>query len=368
MSKKVYRDLLEIMKKREGEYSGADIPEFFGMVEEMITPWEAEINNAMPKGPFTANDIAQQLGRDEAEIEKILEGMANRGLTMAVNLNGTQFYRAARLMPGIFEYQFMPGRTTERDKKIARLIHTYKKAYDEKNDPSIITFPATRVITVDKTIEAGSQVHTYDQVQTFIDNNDSIAVTTCYCRHAAILRNEDTHGMPNDVCLQFGMGAQFAVERLGGRKITKEEAMEVLDRSEEAGLIHMSQNMKEDIAFLCNCDRWHCVVVANALAKPKPGLFFNSGFEPRFDRDLCVACETCIDRCPPEALTIGEDDVPEVDLDRCFGCAVCATGCPQEAIRMVNKSDFPEPLKDSKALGKAIKEFRAQVKANTATS
>jgi Pyruvate/2-oxoacid:ferredoxin oxidoreductase delta subunit len=212
---------------------------------------------------------------------------------------------------------------------------------------------------VDSIIEPGNQVHTYDHVQSFIETSDPIAITACYCRHAAALRGEDTHGMPNDVCMQFGMAAQFAIERLGGRKVTKEEAREVLDRAEEAGLIHMSQNMTENIAFICNCDRWHCVAVNSALAKPQPGLFFNSGFEPRFDSERCVACETCIERCPPEALTLGEDDVPEVDLDRCFGCAVCATGCPEEAITMVNKPGFPEPPKDGKALREALRASRA---------
>ncbi len=362
MSQEVYRQLLEVMKKRGGGYSGMDIPEFYELVEELFAPEEAEVNNAMPRGPFTAKDMAKQMGRNEAEIEEILEAMANKGICMALNTDGIQFYQSARFMPGILEFQFMPGKTTDRDKKIARLIHAYEKAFDEKTDATAMTFPTARVITVDSTIEPGNQVHTYDQVQTYIDESDPIAVTTCFCRHAAALRDEDIHGMPNDVCMQFGMGARFAIERLGGRKLTKKEAREVLDRTEEAGLIHMSQNMQDmtgGMDFICNCDRWHCVAVTRALAKPQPGLFFNSGFEPRFDSELCVACETCIERCPPEALTLGEDDVPEVDLDRCFGCAVCATGCTSEAIVMVNKPGFPEPPKDGKALVEAIKASRA---------
>ncbi len=258
-------------------------------------------------------------------------------------------------MPGILEYQFMPGRITARDKKIARLIHAYEKAYEEKTDPTKMTFPTNRVITVDTVVKVGNQVHTYDQVQTFIDKYEPIAVGTCFCRHAAALRDEDTHGMPNDVCMMFGTGAQFAIKRLGARKVTKQEAREVLSRTETAGLVHMSQNMTEDIGFICNCDRWHCTAVKNALAKPKPGLFFNSGFEPFFDPDLCTACGTCLDRCPPEALTMGDNDIPQVNLDRCFGCAVCATGCPTEAIAMVNKPGFPKPPKDGKALREAIK-------------
>ena len=245
MSKKVYKELLEVMKKRGGGYAGMDIPEFYEMVEEMFTPEEAEVNNSMPRGSFTADDMAKEMGRDEAEIEKILEAMANKGVCMAANNDGTQFYQGARFMPGILEFQFMPGKTTERDRKIARLIHAYEKAFDEKTDVTAMTFPTTRVITVDSTIEPGNQVHTYDQVQTYIDKSDPIAVTTCFCRHAAVLRDEDTHGMPNDVCMQFGQGAQFAIERLGARKLTKKEAGEVLEQAEEAGLVHMSQNMQD---------------------------------------------------------------------------------------------------------------------------
>jgi Pyruvate/2-oxoacid:ferredoxin oxidoreductase delta subunit len=96
------------------------------------------------------------------------------------------------------------------------------------------------------------------------------------------------------------------------------------------------------------------VAVKNVLAKSKPGMYFNSGFDPQFDAELCVACETCIDRCPPEALSMGEDEVPVVDFDRCFGCAVCATGCPEDAITMINKPDFLAPPKNGKELKAAI--------------
>jgi len=358
MSQEVYRRLLEVMKKSGGGYAGMDIQEFFALVEELFTPEEAEINNAMPRGPFQAKDLADALGRDPGEVEKILEGMADKGLCLGITTDQGRFYQAARFMPGIFEFQFMPGRTGERDKKIARLIHAYKKAFDQRTDRAAPAFPGVRVITVDAVIRPGNPVHTYDQVRSFIEQADAVAVSTCYCRHAAELRGEDTHGLPKDVCMQFGLWARFAVERLGARRVSQEEAMEVLKRAEEAGLIHMSQNMAEGISFICNCDRWHCFAVQEALAKPKPGLFFNSGFEPVFDPDSCSACETCLDRCPAGALTMGEENVPVVNLDRCFGCAVCATGCPTQAITMVHKPNFPPPPKDAQALREALKAGR----------
>ncbi len=355
MSKEVYKQLLEVMKKRGGGYAGADIPEFYEMVEVMFTPEEAEVNNAMPEGPFTVKDMAKKMGRSEEDMESILEAMANKGLCFALKVETTQFYQGAPFMPGILEFQLMRGTKTERDKQLARLMYDYKKAFEAVEGPPKEKFPTTRVITVDRAIESDSTVHTYDQVQTIIDKSDPIAVSTCFCRHSADLRGEDLHGMPKDVCMQFGLQAQYSIDRLGAKKLTKEEAREILNRSEEAGLIHMSQNVAEGVGFICNCDRWHCVVVQNALKQPKPGEGFNSGFEPRFDAELCTACETCIERCPAEALAMDPDDVPKVNLDRCFGCAVCATGCPTEAIAMVNKPGFTAPPADAQALKEALK-------------
>ncbi len=356
MTQPVYRELLTVMQKRGGGYAGMDIPEFYALVETLFTPEEAAVNNAMPKGPFTAGDLAAAMGRETEEIERLLEAMADKGLCLSLTVGPDRYYQAARFMPGIFEFQFMPGKETERDRRIAELIHAYKRAVDQRTDRSAPAFPGVRVITVDTVVKPGSRVHTYDQVQSYIDQSEVIAVSTCYCRHAASLRGEDLHGMPKDVCMQFGVWGRFAVERLGAREVTRQEAREILDRAEKAGLIHMSQNMAEGISFICNCDRWHCFAVKDALARPRPGLFFNSGFEPVFDAERCTGCGTCLDRCPPQALTFGEEDpVPVVNLDRCFGCAVCATGCPAEAVTMVNKPGFPAPPKDAQALREALK-------------
>lgn len=355
MTEQVYKDLLEVMKSRKGAYAGMDIPEFFKLVEVLFTPQEAEVNNALKRKPATAGDIAKEVGRNEDEIAGILDTMADKGLCKTFVRNGARLYQGVPFIPGIFEYQFMDGKTTERHKQIAGLIHAYEQAYEAAAGKTRMTFPTSRVITVDKAIAAGNSVYTYGQVATYIDKYDTIAVGTCYCRHAAQLRDEDVHGMPSDVCMWFGNMAEYAIERLGVRRMSKQEAMDVLNRSEEAGLIHMSRNTTEDIEFICNCDRWNCGTVKGVLKQSKPALFFNSGYQPLYDPELCTACETCIERCPPEALAMGDDDVPVVDLDRCFGCAVCATGCDFEAISMEAKPDFPVPPKDPKELVASIK-------------
>ena len=153
----------------------------------------------------------------------------------------------------------------------------------------------------------------------------------------------------------FGERAEHLVQRLGGRRITKPEAKDILDSCEEAGLLHMSRNTTEDIDFICNCDRWHCNVVANVLKQPKPSLAFNSGFKPVFDSGRCVSCETCIERCPPQALAMDENNVQVLNADLCFGCGVCATGCPEDAISMEAKPGFPAPPKTAKELAASFR-------------
>jgi ferredoxin len=299
--------------------------------------------------------VAGQTRKSETEVTRLLEGMVGKGLCSCFNADGKTLYQGVPFMPGIFEYQFMGGKDGEREKRIARLIHDYKAAYTAAKGDAKIAFPLTRVIPVDRKIPVKNAVHTYDQVASYIEKYDPISVGSCYCRHAARLRGEDVHDMPVEVCMWFGKTGEFAADRLGGRRVSKKEAMDILATAEEAGLVHMSRNTTEEIEFLCNCDRWHCEVIKGVLKQPKPGLVFNSGFQPHFDPERCNACETCIDRCPSGALTMGPDPVPVVNLDRCFGCAACATGCEQEAIAMEAKPGFPEPPKTMRDLIIALK-------------
>ncbi len=68
MSDQVYKDMVGIMSQRGMAFGGMDIPEFYDVVEELFTPEEAAINNAMPKKTFTAADLAMGDG-DSPQIE-----------------------------------------------------------------------------------------------------------------------------------------------------------------------------------------------------------------------------------------------------------------------------------------------------------
>jgi Pyruvate/2-oxoacid:ferredoxin oxidoreductase delta subunit len=360
MAESVYRQMQQVLEKRGGLYPGKDIPEFYALVEELFTLEEVAVYIAIPKGFHTAADIAKNAGKDADAVAVLLEAMADKGLCNAGRMGGVSYYSAPMFVPGIFEYQFMRGTETDRDRTLARLIHAYKSSLDAQRGAPEETYPLSRVIPVDRAIGAGNTVHTYHQVASYIERYAPISVSTCFCRHEAKLIDENDHcGAPDDVCMQFGMGAQFVIDRNMGREISKKEAMAVLDKAEDAGLVHTAIN-RQEIDFLCNCCACHCMILKKTLAHPKPGMVLNSGFQPRHHPDLCVACNVCVERCPTKALDMGDDDVPVVDLDKCIGCGVCATGCEVEAITLVERAGVMPPPADQAALRAAIKASRTQ--------
>ncbi len=45
----------------------------------------------------------------------------------------------------------------------------------------------------------------------------------------------------------------------------------------------------------------------------------------------CVACGTCLDECPNEAISEG-DPIYVIDPEKCTDCGACKEACPNDAI------------------------------------
>ncbi len=359
MAEMAYHKLCETMTRRGGRYPGMDIPEFYALAAELFNPAEAMVAAAMPPKPITVAAMAKEVGKSEGEMGILLEALADKGLCSSFETDGVRYYVGSPFVPGIFEFQFMRGTRTARDRKMARLIHDYKQAVDKARGPQTVSFPANRIIPVGEAIRSGSKVHTYHQVTGYLEKADPISVSTCFCRHEAKLLDEKNDcGKPDEVCMQFGLGAKYVIERGLGRKITKEEARETLKKAATAGLVHASLNTQE-IDFLCNCCSCHCLILKTALSQPKPGRALYSGFQPLFDPEICTGCEICLDRCPSGALKMGPGS-PEANPDRCFGCGVCAAGCPVAAVHMIEKPGMPEPPLTRKQLREAFESARGK--------
>ena len=211
MTEDIYKQLCETMKNRGGMYPGKDIPEFYELAQVLFTPEECRLLPwPCPEDSHTAGDIAGYWEEAKRRRNPYLKRWLAKGSVCQEGKEKPLFTQESRLCPAYSEYQFMRGTVTDTDRKLARLIRDYKAAVDRERPAVQEPFPVMRVITVNRTVKAENHIHTYDQVKSYIDTYAPLAVSTCYCRHQARLIDESLHcGNPDDVCLQFGRGAQF---------------------------------------------------------------------------------------------------------------------------------------------------------------
>ena len=120
-----------------------------------------------------------------------------------------------------------------------------------------------------------------------------------------------------------------------GKKMTKKEAYELLNKAEEEGLVHLTWNVKSGQFFICNCCSCCCNVLRgiNELGIDASKVI-NSYYFAEIDPDECSACGVCADeRCQVNAIEEAGDTY-QVITKKCIGCGLCKTTCPVEAISM----------------------------------
>jgi electron transport complex protein RnfB len=354
MPKDVYERVTEALLLRGGAIPPKKCKEFYDLVEELFTEEQADLASRMPLGAVSAEKMAELTGRDLGEVERLLEGMADQGLVFCREKGGVRLYTLHQLVPGISEYQFMRGTYTEHDKRLAHLFErlhevTWGTPEADKGRP---TFPFSRVLVVEKVIPTGVEIHLYDKVSEYIKKAEYISVAQCFCRHQAELLGRPCD-KPKETCFCFGPSARFVAERGFGRFVTKEEALQILDRCEEAGLVHCSSNVAESIDFVCNCCTCHCGILQTFKDPNRVKFGARSNYIVETDSERCVGCESCVQICPVEALRM-EDDMVRRDPSLCIGCGLCVSACPSEALKMVPREEKTIPPRNFHELMAAL--------------
>jgi Pyruvate/2-oxoacid:ferredoxin oxidoreductase delta subunit len=329
--------------------------ELIRILEALFPLEEAEIALALPFRPTPLERLAALTGRHPADLGASLEAMADRGLVFAKHREKETFYCLLPVLPGIFELQFMKGQEGPRQTWLASL---YEQYYVKSLGPAIGRQQTSyaRVIPVQRRIASPMQISPYEEVNRYIREGDSFALTQCHCRHQQELIGEGC-GAPKDVCMLFGPFAAFAVDRGFARTASREEMLDALDRAEESGLVHVSDNVAERINFLCNCCGCCCGFLRAASAVGRANVVACSPFVATLDADRCVACGACTDRCHVGAL---QEVAGAMTLarDRCLGCGVCLSACPSEALALRARGDFSAPFPTRTALDARVRSER----------
>lgn len=189
--------------------------------------------------------------------------------------------------------------------------------------------PFMRIIPVNKTVENRQEVLPYELVAAMVDEASSLAVTDCTCR-----KTQKGCDAPLQACIQLNRGADYALKRGTGRKISKQEALEILRISEEAGLIHLSENKSKTGNVICNCCPCCCQALNPLLFSGIKGLTAPSRFRASADISRCSACSLCLDRCHAGAISLSGAAV-SISSDKCIGCGLCISSCPDNALSLI---------------------------------
>lgn len=164
-----------------------------------------------------------------------------------------------------------------------------------------------------------------------------IAAGECMCRRD---KGAEACGRPLDVCLGINAEAQKSIDKDGWRAISLDEALDVLERSHRAGLVHMAYHKPgEEISIVCSCCPCCCGPFQDWRGRNFRDGFVESNYVVRFDAALCVGCGQCAERCPFGAFSLAADaDRATFEEPKCFGCGLCASTCPSGAIELVRRT------------------------------
>ena len=120
--------------------------------------------------------------------------------------------------------------------------------------------------------------------------------------------------------------------------ISREEALALLERSEEIGLVHTVSNVAQGIGYICNCCGCCCGLLRGITDWGIENSVAHANYYAVIDPALCAGCGTCVERCQVHAIH-DEDGVSVVVRERCIGCGLCVTGCPDGVPQLLPKPE-----------------------------
>ena len=337
-------------------------PDIRKILKELFTEEEAEILSNF-KGPFidmaTPLEISQRSGKPVERIIEIFNSLAERGLLfkMGKSRKRAKFFLLPTVI-GIFEYTFSNAKIYSDDKlkRLAKLFDNYLNRYlIPTNSASKYPFPrvlpsktSEKVIEVNEDLGIVSQkILPFEEVEELISQYTAISVMPCSCRTKAKHLGY-TNTMPIDVCMSFDMGAEYFIANGIGKRLTKEEALDLLIKCEKKGMVHCTLNAQKP-EFICNCDKEHCGFLKSMTKFHRLDGFALSNFRAKIEESIkCNECYRCVDLCPTHAIypsiEAGGKFVPELNLDLCIGCGVCSSNCSVNRILLEKvENKIPEP-------------------------
>jgi ferredoxin len=298
------------------------------ILKRLFSPEEAEAATRLTMMPEPVAGIAQRTGMDEAILADRLAEMAKKGLVFRVARGEILLYSAAQFVIGIWEYHL-----NDLDEDLIRDVNEYMPTLLKKGLLAAKT-QQLRVVPVAKSVSAETAVMPFEAAEEMINKQSKIVVSDCICRKEQKMIGKGCD-KPMETCLAFGAGAYYYEQNGLGREIDKAEALAIVKKGVEAGLVLQPGNQQKamNICMCCGCC---CGLLKNLKNLDKPARMVHTNYFAEVDEDACIGCEACVDRCQMDAITV--DEAARVEPDRCIGCGLCVTDCPTEAMVLKQKA------------------------------
>lgn len=336
---KLYEDLARHLD--QGIMGTPTSPALIEILEIIFPDEEAEIAAKLPMQNQTLEELKALYPDKEDSLADIINSMVKRGTVFTSQKPGKD--RRYRLLPSVVgwaETPFWAGKDTETTRKLAPLWLKYREeAFGQelaRND-----MPVMRVLPVSKSLRESSAVLPYNALKPMVEAQSFCAVAHCPCRQMkSYVDDACNHSLEN--CLHFGSMGRYMVEQGLAREISPAETLEILKAANEEGLVHAAENIEGHLGTICNCCGCCCVFLDT---KKKMGLHTISAstYVARVDAELCATCGTCEERCPVNAIAVGDAGVAEVQEELCIGCGVCTPACDTEAVDLVQRETAEPP-------------------------
>ena len=335
MDDQIYYKLAKVLDTLPNGFPATESGVEIKLLKRIFKPEDVDLFCDLRLSFETPEQIAERTGRPLEGLEEKLTTMWKRGQIFGVDLGAVKLFKMAPWALGIYEFQL-----PHMDREMAEMCEEYGAVYGEqffKNKPQLM-----QVIPIEKEIQAKHEALSYERVSSIIENGKSFLVNECICRKEQSLLDKPCE-KPLEVCLGIAPVEGVFDNLRVGSKISKEKAYELLSKSEEEGLVHLTWNVQSGHIFICNCCGCCCGVLRsiNEMGIPASTVV-NSHYYAQIDQSLCDACGTCADeRCQVNAIEEGEDAY-NIIKEKCIGCGLCISTCPSEAIELLRKQ--PEEM------------------------
>ena len=316
----------------------------FEILSIVFTEEQAAIACKMPYGFSSTGKISRITGISKDELQPKLELMAEKGILFDIAVEGREFWFLNPTVIGFFEFSMMRIRDEYDQKALAHKLHEYMLGDADntflhevgKGDTQLFR-PLVHEDTVDENIV---EILDYEKAVSLVSASDAWAVGLCHCRHVALHEGKECKKIDLDSCLTLGTAARYFLRRGMAREITKEECLDILYKSREAGLVQMGDNVQKNIMFICNCCACCCVLLEGYRRLGHNTRLHTSNFIAHVNGETCKQCGLCAKVCPVLAIDgekVERKTTVTITEELCIGCGVCATKCSSGAMEMLSR-------------------------------